>query len=325
MVTVSFIGLGVMGYAMAGHLKKSRGVGVQVYNRTRAKAERWAQEFAADENASEVIASSPAAAARGAELVMMCLGNDDDVRSVCYADEGVLAGLGSDSILIDHTTASAVLARELSSKLGHSGFIDAPITGGREGAEKGILTVMCGGREEDFRRAEPALRSYARLCTRIGEVGSGQLTKMVNQICIAGAVQALAEGIEFGRRAGLDMEKVLAATTTGAAQSWLMERRGPSMARGELVRAFAIDWMRKDCGICLDEARRLGTTLPVVALVDQFFGVAQQSGLGQHDISSLIELLGEDNRSKKSPQKSSQENSQESHKKNLQKSHQENP
>ena len=289
MTKVAFIGLGVMGYPMAGHIAAA-GHEVTVYNRTAAKAERWVQEHGGQH------APSPRAAAEGAELAFTCVGNDDDLRSVVLGEAGIFAGLAKGGLLIDNTTASAVVARELYA-LGKErglGVIDAPVSGGQSGAENGVLTVMCGGEEADFARARPVIESYARAVTLIGPSGAGQLTKMVNQICVAGVVQGLAEALNFGLKAGLDMDKVVATISKGAAQSWQMENRSATMCRGEFAFGFAVDWMRKDLGICLEEARLNGARLPVAALIDQFYAQVQARGGRRWDTSSLIHLLMKD-------------------------------
>ena len=283
---LAFLGLGVMGYPMAGHLARA-GHEVTVYNRSPAKAEAWRNEYRGR------TARTPAEAAKGAEIVLMCVGNDDDVRAVAAGDDGALAGMGRDGILVDHTTASALVAREVHAAAAAKGigFLDAPVSGGQAGAQNGKLTVMVGGDAETYARAEPVLSHYARAVTLMGGPGAGQLTKMVNQICIAGLVQALAEGIDFATRAGLDPERVLDVISKGAAQSWQMENRGKTMVAGKFDFGFAVDWMRKDLAICLDEARKNGATLPVTATVDQFYGKVQQRGGGRWDTSSLIRLL----------------------------------
>ena len=285
-VDVAFIGLGVMGYPMAGHLAAT-GHRVTVFNRTTSVAQRWVAE-----NAGE-LADTPAQAAAGAEIVFVCVGADDDVRAVVYGDDGALATMSDISILVDHTTASADLARELSGACARQGvgFIDAPVSGGEAGAQNGVLTVMCGGAAEHFERARPVIDAYARAVTLIGAAGSGQLTKMVNQICIAGLVQALSEGLEFGRRAGLDLDAVLETISQGAAGSWQMSNRGTTMMADEFEFGFAVDWMRKDLGIVMAEAQRNGAPLPVTSLVDQFYKRVQELGGGRWDTSSLIALL----------------------------------
>jgi 3-hydroxyisobutyrate dehydrogenase len=286
MAKTAFIGLGVMGYPMAGHLK-AKGHDVTVYNRTAAKAEKWVAEHKGK------MAKTPREAAAGADFVFACVGNDNDLRSVMLGADGALAGMAAGTVLVDHTTASPDVAREIfgAAKKKSIGFIDAPVSGGQAGAEKGILTVMCGGEQSVFDRAKPVIDSFARACALMGEAGSGQLTKAVNQICIAGLVQGLAEGMAFGQRAGLDMEKVIAVISKGAAQSWQMENRAPTMCQGKFGFGFAVDWMRKDLGIALAEARRNGARLPVTAIVDQFYGTIQARGGGRWDTSSLIQPL----------------------------------
>ncbi len=285
-LSVAFIGLGVMGFPMAGHLAAA-GHRVAVFNRTASVAQRWCGEHRGR------VAATPADAAGGAAIVLMCVGADDDVRAVVYGDEGVLAEMGEGSVLVDHTTASADLARELSAACAERGigFVDAPVSGGEAGAQNGVLTVMCGGEADHFERARPIMNAYARAVTLIGDAGSGQLSKMVNQICIAGLVQALSEGLEFGRRAGLDLDAVLDTISQGAAGSWQMANRGSTMNAGEFDFGFAVDWMRKDLGIVLSEAERNGAPLPVTALVDQFYKRVQEGGGGRWDTSSLITLL----------------------------------
>ncbi|BDW95539.1 6-phosphogluconate dehydrogenase [Thalassospira tepidiphila] len=286
MAKCAFIGLGVMGYPMAGHLQKA-GHDVTVYNRTSAKAEKWVSEFGGSS------APTPAEAAKGAEFVFSCVGNDDDLRSVMLGDGGMFAGMDKGSVLIDNTTASADVARELYAAAKDMGisFIDAPVSGGQAGAENGVLTVMCGGDQDAFDRAEPVIDAFAKSCKLMGESGSGQLTKMVNQICIAGLVQGLSEGVNFGVKAGLDMEKVLDVISKGAAGSWQMENRGSTMVENKFDFGFAVDWMRKDLGICLEESKRNGARLPVTALVDQFYAQVQERGGNRWDTSSLIDLL----------------------------------
>ena len=289
MTECAFVGLGVMGYPMAGHLAAA-GHQVTVYNRTPAKAEAWAGEHPGS------VAPTLAQAAAGAEMVFVCVGNDDDVRSVTTASGGVLESMAAGSVLIDHTTASARLAQELHDEAVRRGvgFIDAPVSGGESGARNGVLTVMCGGDQADFDRASPVIGSYARAVTRLGGPGAGQLTKMVNQICIAGMLQGLSEGIDFARRAGLDVDQVVDVISKGAAGSWQMENRGSTMGRRQFGFGFALDWMRKDLAICLAEAERVGATLPVTALVDQYYARLQRRGHGRWDTSSLIELLVDD-------------------------------
>lgn len=289
MSNVAFIGLGVMGYPMAGHLQKG-GHALTVYNRTSAKAEQWAGEYEGK------TAATPKDAASGADFVFSCVGNDNDVHSVLLGDDGALAGMAKGAVLIDNTTASATLARELhtAAKEAGVGFIDAPVSGGQAGAENGVLTVMCGGDEDVFAAAEPVIDCYARQVTLIGPPGSGQLTKMVNQICIAGLVQGLAEGMNFGVKAGLDMEKVIDTIAKGAAGSWQMENRAETMCKDEYDFGFAVDWMRKDLDIALEEARNNGARLPVAALVDQFYAAVQRRGGNRWDTSSLMQLLMND-------------------------------
>jgi len=283
---VAFLGLGVMGYPMAGHLAKA-GHAVTVYNRGAEKRARWVAEFGG------TAAATPAAAAQGAEIVMMCVGNDDDVREVATGAEGALAGMTAGAILVDHTTASARVAREVDAAAGARGvgFLDAPVSGGQSGAENGKLTIMVGGDAGVYARAEPVISAYARAVTLMGPSGAGQLTKMVNQICVASVVQGLAEGLAFALRAGLDAERVLDVISKGAAQSWQMENRGKTMVADKFDFGFAVDWMRKDLAICLDEARSNGAALPVTAVLDQFYGRIQARGGGRWDTSSLIRLL----------------------------------
>ncbi len=280
---VAFIGLGVMGYPMAGHLKKA-GHDLTVFNRTAARAERWVEEFGG------VSAPSPAEAAANAEVVLTCVGRDDDVREVSAGRHGAFVTMRRDAVFVDHTTASAGLARELSEEAHRRGvhFLDAPVSGGEQGAKNGQLTIMCGGSSAAYAKAEPVMSSYARQCRLMGEAGAGQLTKMVNQICIAGLVQALSEGLSFARAAGLDPRAVIEVISKGAAQSWQMENRHETMLLGQFRHGFAVEWMRKDLEICLDEARRNGTTLPVTALVDQFYAEVQQMGGKRWDTSSLF-------------------------------------
>jgi 3-hydroxyisobutyrate dehydrogenase len=286
MAKVAFVGLGVMGYPMAGHLR-AKGHEVTVFNRTAAKAERWASEHGGR------MAQTPREAAQGQEIVFTCVGNDDDLRQVTVGPDGALAGMEAGGVLVDHTTASAEVAREIDALASEKrlGFVDAPVSGGQAGAESGVLTVMCGGESEVYGRVEPVIMSYARACRLMGPAGSGQLTKMINQICIAGLVQGLAEGIHFGKRAGLDMEAVLDVISKGAAGSWQMENRGKTMNQGKFDFGFAVDWMRKDLAICLAEARKNGATLPATALVDQFYAEVQKMGGNRWDTSSLIARL----------------------------------
>ena len=283
---VAFLGLGVMGFPMAGHLAKA-GYGVTVYNRTAAKSAAWAAKHGGTS------AATPAAAAKGAAIVFACVGNDDDLRAITLGPDGAFAGMDKGAIFVDHTTASADIARELeaAAKARGLGFLDAPVSGGQAGAENGQLTVMVGGDAGVFAKAEAAMKAYGKAVTLMGPAGSGQLAKMVNQICIAGLVQGLAEGVAFAQKAGLDVEKLLGVISKGAAQSWQMENRGKTMAEGKFDFGFAVDWMRKDLGICLAEARRNGARLPVAALVDQFYAEVQASGGRRWDTSSLIHLL----------------------------------
>jgi 3-hydroxyisobutyrate dehydrogenase len=287
MAKVAFLGLGVMGYPMAGHLKNKGGHDVTVYNRTAAKAEQWAKEHGGKS------AATPRAAAAGQDFVMMCVGNDNDVRTVTLGADGAFSGMQKGAVFVDHTTASAEVARELHAEAGKRGFdfVDAPVSGGQAGAQNGVLTVMCGGDAEPYGRAEPVIAAYARMCKLLGPAGSGQLTKMVNQICIAGVVQGLSEAIHFGKKAGLDIEAVIATISKGAAQSWQMENRYKTMNEGKFDFGFAVDWMRKDMSICLGEARKNGANLPVTALVDQFYSEVQKMGGKRWDTSSLIARL----------------------------------
>ncbi len=287
---LAFLGLGVMGYPMAGHLAKA-GHDVTVYNRSGAKATQWVAGHGG--HGKVAAAATPAEAARGAELVLMCVGNDDDVRAVAAGSSGALAGMAPGALLIDHTTASAAVAREMHAAAAARGvaFLDAPVSGGQAGAENGKLTIMVGGDAAPFALAEPVLAHYAKAVTLMGGPGAGQLTKMVNQICIAGLVQALSEGVNFAARAGLDTGRVLDVISKGAAQSWQMENRGRTMIEGKFDFGFAVDWMRKDLGICLAEARANGSALPVTALVDQFYARVQARGGGRWDTSSLVRLL----------------------------------
>ena len=289
---VAFIGLGVMGFPMAGHLARA-GHSMTVYNRSAAKARQWTEK-----HGSATVAATPAAAAADAQLAMLCVGNDDDVRAVTLGPDGALAAMKPGAILVDHTTASATVARELyaAAKARGVGFLDAPVSGGQAGAENGKLTIMVGGDADVFAAAEPVLACYARAVTLMGGPGSGQLTKMVNQICIAGLVQGLSEGINFGIRAGLDIERVLDVISKGAAQSWQMENRGKTMVADKFDFGFAVDWMRKDLAICMAQARGDGAALPVTALVDQFYARIQARGGGRWDTSSLIRLLRDSER-----------------------------
>src|SRR3954462_11157959 len=287
MAKVAFLGLGVMGFPMAGHLVKKGGHELTVYNRTAAKAKEWAGKFGGQ------TAATPKAAAEGQDFVMCCVGNDNDLRSVTLGSDGAFAGMAKGAVFVDHTTASAEIARELAdaAKARGFGFVDAPVSGGQAGAENGVLTVMCGGEADPYGRAEKMIAAYARMCKLLGPVGSGQLTKMVNQICIAGLVQGLAEGIHFAKRAGLDVEAVIETISKGAAQSWQMENRYKTMVAGKFDFGFAVDWMRKDLSICLGEARKNGASLPVSALVDQFYAEVQKMGGRRWDTSSLIARL----------------------------------
>ncbi|HZW48217.1 MAG TPA: NAD(P)-dependent oxidoreductase [Microvirga sp.] len=286
MAKVAFLGLGVMGYPMARHLK-DKGHEVTVYNRTAAKADKWVSE-----NGGRV-ARTPREAAEGQEIVFACVGNDDDLRQVTTGEDGAFHGMGKGAIFVDHTTASAEVARELNAAAKDKGFafIDAPVSGGQAGAENGVLTVMCGGDADVYAKVEPVIMSFARACRLMGEAGAGQLTKMINQICIAGVVQGLAEGIHFGKKAGLDIEAVLDVISKGAAGSWQMENRGKTMNQGKFDFGFAVDWMRKDLSIVLDEARKSGASLPLTALVDQFYADVQKMGGNRWDTSSLIARL----------------------------------
>lgn len=287
MAKVAFLGLGVMGYPMAGHLKSKGGHEVTVYNRTAAKSEQWVKQFGGE------AAPTPKAAAAGQDFVMCCVGNDNDLHEVTLGTDGAFAAMGKGAIFVDHTTASAEIARELygAAKKGNFDFVDAPVSGGQAGAENGVLTVMCGGDAGPFERAEKVIAAYARACNLMGAPGAGQLAKMVNQICIAGVVQGLAEGIHFAKKAGLDIEKLIATISKGAAQSWQMENRYKTMAADKFDFGFAVDWMRKDLSICLGEARKNGAHLPLTALVDQFYSEVQSMGGKRWDTSSLIALL----------------------------------
>ncbi|WP_394681872.1 NAD(P)-dependent oxidoreductase [uncultured Comamonas sp.] len=290
-LNVAFLGLGVMGYPMAGHLAQA-GHAVTVYNRTAQKAQGWCEEFASSKAPRH--AATPREAAAGADIVFCCVGNDDDLRSVVLGADGALAGMKPGAIFVDHTTASANVARELYAAARAQGlhFIDAPVSGGQAGAVNGQLTVMCGGDEAVFNSVKPVAMAFSRAFTLLGSSGAGQLAKMVNQICIAGVVQGLSEAIAFGMNAGLDMPQVLDVVSKGAAQSWQMENRGKTMVEGKFDFGFAVDWMRKDLGLVLDEAKRNGSRLPLTALVDQFYADVQQSGGNRWDTSSLITRLG---------------------------------
>jgi 3-hydroxyisobutyrate dehydrogenase len=287
MAKVAFLGLGVMGYPMAGHLKTKGGHEVTVYNRSAAKAAKWVSQFGGKQ------AATPKEAAAGQDFVMMCVGNDNDVREVALGGIGAFDGVKKGAVFVDHTTASAEIARVLHAEAKKRGFdfIDAPVSGGQAGAENGVLTVMCGGDAGPYGRAEPVIAAYARMCKLLGPSGSGQLAKMVNQICIAGLVQGLAEGIHFAKKAGLDIEALIATISKGAAQSWQMENRYKTMMAGKYDFGFAVDWMRKDLSICIAEARRNGATLPIAALIDQFYGEVQKMGGGRWDTSSLSARL----------------------------------
>jgi 3-hydroxyisobutyrate dehydrogenase-like beta-hydroxyacid dehydrogenase len=285
---VAFIGLGVMGYPMAGHLA-AKGHAVTVYNRTRSKAEQWVKQH------QGALAATPAEAAQGADIVFSCVGNDRDLRDVTVGANGAFAGAGKGAIYADHSTVSADVSRELAKTAADKGFafLDAPVSGGQAGAEKGILTVMVGGDAQAFAKAQPVMACYGRAVTHMGPVGNGQLTKMVNQIAIVGLVQALAEGLNFAMRAGLDAKQVIEVISKGAAQSWQLENRGPTMVDDKFNFGFATDWMRKDLQICLDEGRRNGALLPVTALVEQYYGKVQEKGYGRMDSSALMKLLTE--------------------------------
>jgi 3-hydroxyisobutyrate dehydrogenase len=287
MAKIAFVGLGVMGFPMAGHLKAKGGHDVTVYNRTGAKADKWVAQHGGRS------APTPKQAAAGQDFVMACVGNDHDLREVMLGEDGIFAGTANGAIVVDHTTASAEIARELHAEAKKRGFdfIDAPVSGGQAGAENGVLTVMCGGEETPFARAAAVIAAYARACNLMGASGSGQLAKMANQICIAGVVQGLAEALHFAQKAELDIETLVATISKGAAQSWQMENRYKTMAAGKFDFGFAVDWMRKDLAICLTEARRNGAHLPLTALVDQFYSQVQKMGGKRWDTSSLIALL----------------------------------
>ena len=287
MAKVAFLGLGIMGYPMAGHLKNKGGHEVTVYNRTGAKAEKWVSQHGGR------AAPTPKAASEGQDFVLCCVGNDADLREVTLGPNGAYQGVARGAVFIDHTTASAEIARELHAEAKKRGFdfIDAPVSGGQAGAENGVLTVMCGGDAAPYARAEKVIAAYARMCKLLGGAGAGQLTKMVNQICIAGLVQGLSEGIHFAKKAGLDVDMVVETISKGAAQSWQMENRYKTMTAGKFDFGFAVDWMRKDLDICLSEARRNGASLPLSALVDQFYAQVQKMGGKRWDTSSLIALL----------------------------------
>jgi 3-hydroxyisobutyrate dehydrogenase len=287
MAKVAFLGLGVMGFPMAGHLKNKGGHDVTVYNRNAAKADKWVAQYGGKK------AATPKEAATGQDFVMMCVGNDNDVREVALGGNGAFDGVKKGAVFVDHTTASAEVARQLHAEAKKRGFdfVDAPVSGGQAGAENGVLTVMCGGDDGPYGRAEPVIAAYARMCKLLGPSGSGQLAKMVNQICIAGLVQGLAEGIHFAKKAGLDIEALIATISKGAAQSWQMENRYKTMRDGKYDFGFAVDWMRKDLSICIAEARRNGANLPVAALVDQFYAEVQKMGGSRWDTSALLARL----------------------------------
>lgn len=289
MTKLAFLGLGVMGYPMAGHLQKA-GHEVTVYNRTTAKAERWAHEHGSQH------AATPKEAAQGAELVMACVGNDDDLRGVCLGESGAFAGMSKGALFVDHTTVSAKVTRELYAAAGAQGigFVDAPVSGGQAGAENGQLSIMCGGDQAHYDTAEPIMNTYAKLVRRLGESGAGQLTKMANQIAIAGLVQGLSEALHFASKAGLDGRDVVEVISQGAAGSWQMSNRYETMIDDHFEHGFAVDWMRKDLGICLDTANENGASLPVTALVDQFYKDVQKMGGGRWDTSSLYKRLQKD-------------------------------
>ena len=287
MAKVAFLGLGVMGYPMAGHLKNKGGHEVTVYNRSAPKAEQWVKEHGGKR------AATPKEAAEGQDFVMMCVGNDHDVREVALGNEGAFHAMKKGTVFVDHTTASAEVARELHAEAKKRGFdfVDAPVSGGQAGAQNGMLTVMCGGDRAPYERAEKIIAAYARMCNLIGDSGSGQLTKMVNQICIAGLVQGLAEGLHFAKKAGLDVEAVIQTISKGAAQSWQMENRYKTMVAGKFDFGFAVDWMRKDLAICIAEARHNGSQLPVTTIVDEYYADIQKMGGSRWDTSSLIARL----------------------------------
>ncbi len=286
MAKLTFLGLGVMGFPIAGHLK-AKGHEVTVYNRSPAKAAAWVEKHGGTS------AATPAKAAEGADFVMACVGNDDDLRAVCLGPDGAFAGMAKGAVFVDHTTVSALVTRELHAVAAEQGigFVDAPVSGGQAGAENGALSIMCGGGEGDYAAAEPVMAAYARICRRLGDSGAGQLAKMMNQICIAGLMQGLAEALAFGQKAGLDGEKVVEVIAQGAAGSWQMVNRHKTMLKDEFDFGFAVDWMRKDLGICLATADEIGARLPVTALVDQFYKDVQLMGGGRNDTSSLIRRL----------------------------------
>lgn len=286
MAKLAFLGLGVMGFPMAGHLV-AKGHSVTVFNRSPAKAQLWVAKY------GQTSAPTPAQAASGADVVMACVGNDDDLRSVCLGKDGAFAGMNPGTVFVDHTTVSAEVTRELGevAKAQGKGFVDAPLSGGQAGAENGVLSIMCGGLAEDYARVEPILQSYARICRLLGGPGSGQLAKMMNQICIAGLVQGLAEALAFGEKAGMDGAAVVEVISQGAAGSWQMVNRHKTMLENTFDFGFAVDWMRKDLGICLSTANQIGASLPVTALVDQFYKDIQRMGGHRNDTSSLIRRL----------------------------------
>jgi 3-hydroxyisobutyrate dehydrogenase len=287
MAKVAFIGLGVMGFPMAGHLVAKGHHDVTVYNRSSDKAQAWAKKFGGR------TAATPRAAAEGQDFVMACVGNDNDLRAVTIGADGAFAGMKAGAVFVDHTTASAAVARELDQEATKRGFqfVDAPVSGGQAGAENGVLTVMCGGSEDAYKRTEPVIAAYARMCKRLGGAGAGQLTKMVNQICIAGLVEGLSEGIHFAKKAGLDVNAVIETISKGATQSWQMENRHKTMNEGKYDHGFAVEWMRKDLSICLAEARNNGASLPVTALVDAFYSEVEKMGGRRWDTSSLLARL----------------------------------
>src|ERR1700754_733712 len=287
MAKVAFLGVGVMGFPMAGHLVKKGGHEGTAYNRTRAKAKEWADKFGGK------TAATPKDAAEGQDFVMCCVGNDNDLRAVTIGADGAFAGMKKGATFVDHTTASAEVARELDAAAKKAGFkfVDAPVSGGQAGAENGVLTVMCGGSADAYAKAEPVIAAYARMCKRLGPAGAGQLTKMVNQICIAGRVEGLSEGIHFAKKAGLDVHAVIDTISKGAAQSWQMENRYKTMNEGKFDFGFVVEWMRKDLSICLAEARRNGASLPVTAAVDQYYGEVEAIGGKRWDTSSLLARL----------------------------------
>ena len=287
MAKVAFLGLGVMGFPMAGHLAKKGGHEVTVYNRNPAKAKAWVEKFGGKS------APTPKAAAEGQDFVMCCVGNDNDLRAVTLGDNGAFAGMKKAATFVDHTTASAEIARELDKEATRRGFkfVDAPVSGGSAGAENGVLTVMCGGSQDAYAGAEPVIAAYARMCKVLGPAGSGQLTKMVNQICIAGLVEGLSEGIHFAKKSGLDVEAVIETISKGASQSWQMENRYKTMNDSKFDFGFAVEWMRKDLSICIAESRRNGANLPVTALVDQFYSEVEKMGGKRWDTSSLLARL----------------------------------